>query len=258
MFAPLVSIVTPVLNGARFLREMIESVRAQDYPAIEHIVLDGGSTDGTVELLQQTTGIVWRTGRDAGMYDAVNQGFRLSRGEIVAYLNSDDRYVVPDGVSTAIRRFAEEPDVDVVYGDFRFIDTDGRYASVRQPRGRRFDVAALRHGNYIPAHSTFVRKSVVEGGHWFDPTLQFAGDWDWVLGMAQAGKKFSHVDRVLSEFRLHGAAKTATFGWRRKLSEWRIICRRRGASLPLLFAYEVGATAKFAAQKCIRRLGMGA
>lgn len=235
----LVSIVTPVLNGVRFLPEAIASVRSQDYPRIEHIVVDGGSTDGTVDLLESTPGITWVTGKDRGMYDAINQGFAMSHGEILAYQNADDRYLIPGAVSSAVRRFVDRPETDVVYGTFRYIDEDGRPARRRQLKGRPFDLKALRRYNYIPPHSTFVRRRIVtEGGHWFDPSLRFAGDWDWVLRMAIAGRRFAYLDEILSEFRVHERSKTRTFGWTAKLEEWSRICRRSGASLFPLVWYE--------------------
>src|SRR5437867_1437077 len=138
---PLVSIVTPVLNGERFLPETLESVHGQDYPRLEHVVVDGGSTDGTLDLLRAAPGTVWVSGPDRGMYDAVGRGFDLARGEILAYQNADDRYLVPGAVSAAVHHLCEHPDVDVVYGDFRYIDEAGRV--MRRPApGRNFDPQA--------------------------------------------------------------------------------------------------------------------
>lgn len=234
---PLVSIVTPVLNGARYLAELLESVRRQDHPRLEHVVVDGGSTDGTLDLLRDATGVVWSTGRDRGMYDAVGRGFDLARGEILAYQNADDRYVVPGAVSAAVRHLRAHPEADVVYGDFRFIDAEGR-AVPRPARGREFDPAALHRYNFIPPHAAFVRRRVVEEGHRPDPSLRYAGDWDWFLGMARAGKRFQRVPEVLAEFRLHPRSQTRTVPWRAKIAEWRRICARHQASLPLLLWYE--------------------
>jgi glycosyltransferase involved in cell wall biosynthesis len=236
---PLVSVVTPVLNGARFLPELLASIQAQDYGAIEHVVVDGGSTDGTLELLRRTPGLVWTTSADRGMYDALNAGFGMARGEILAYQNADDRYVVPGAVSAAVDYLTAHPDVDVVYGRFRYIDEDGRPGPRAAPRMRPFDARRLRRYNFVPPHSLFLRAAAVRrDGHWFDPTLQFAGDWDWVLGLAQAGKKFGVLPIVLSEFRIHRRSKTATVGWATKFREWGRICRRRRASLLLLAWYE--------------------
>jgi glycosyltransferase involved in cell wall biosynthesis len=236
---PLVSIVTPVLNGARFLPDLLASIRGQDYGAIEHVVVDGGSTDGTVEILRAAPGVVWTTAFDRGMYDAINEGFRRARGEILAYQNADDRYVVPGAVSAAVSHLVRHPEVDAAYGRFRYINEDGQPRPGPIPRHRPFDARRLRRYNFIPPHSLFVRASAIkDDGHWFDPSLQFAGDWDWVLGLAQAGKAFAALDEVLSEFRIHRRSKTATFGWPAKVREWRRICRRRGASLPLLLWHE--------------------
>jgi len=234
---PLVSIVTPVLNGARFLAELLESVRLQDHPRVEHVVVDGGSTDGTLDLLRRAPGVVWVSGPDRGMYDAVGRGFDLARGEILAYQNADDRYVVPGAVSAAVRHLGAHPEADVVYGDFRFIDEAGR--ALRRPApGRDFSLAALRRYNFVPPHAAFVRRRVLEAGYRPDPSLRYAGDWEWFLGMARAGKRFEHLPAVLAEFRLHPRAQTRTVPWRAKVAEWRRICARHQASLPLLLWYE--------------------
>ncbi|HET9317760.1 MAG TPA: glycosyltransferase family 2 protein [Vicinamibacteria bacterium] len=243
----LVSIVTPVKNAERFLAQTLESVRAQAHPH-EHIVVDGGSTDGTLDLLRAAPGITWTSGADAGMYDAVNRGFRMAAGDVLAYQNGDDRYAGPDTLSRVVEVFDAHPDVDVVYGDFRYVDEEGR--PLGETRTPDFDARALRRYNFIPPHSTFVRRRVVrDRSLWLDPELRFAGDWEWFLRMAADGRRFLHVPRVLSEFRRHARQITATVGWRGKLSEWRRICRRHGISLPLLVWNE------YVYQPSRRRLG---
>jgi glycosyltransferase involved in cell wall biosynthesis len=236
---PLVSIVTPVLNGARFLPDLLRSIRAQDHPRIEHVVVDGGSTDGTLELLR-ASGVRWVSGRDHGMYDAINRGFALTTGEVLAYQNADDRYVAPGAVSAAARALAAAPEVDVVYGRFRYVEEDGR-PSRRRPRPQPpFSVQALCRYNFIPPHAAFVRRrAVFERDHWLDPTLRFAGDWDWFLRMALAGCRFAFLDEVLAEFRLHPASQTSTTALRAKLGEWRRICRRSRTSFARLVLHEL-------------------
>lgn len=234
---PLVSVVTPVLNGARYLEATLASIRAQSHPRLEHVLVDGGSTDGTVDLLRRATGVVWTSGPDAGMYDAINQGLRQARGDILAYQNADDRYASPDVVASVVEVFRSRPEVDVVYGDFRYVSAEGR--PLEDVRAPEFDPGRLRRYNFVPPHSTFVRRRVVyELGMWLDPSLRFAGDWDWFLRIARAGGRFHHVARVFSEFRRHPAAATATIGWRRKLSEWRLICGRHGISFARLVLHE--------------------
>jgi glycosyltransferase involved in cell wall biosynthesis len=115
---PLVSIITPCYNHAAFLETTIRSVLYQDYPNIEYIVVDGGSTDGCVDIIRhyQANLTAWVSGGDAGQADAINKGFRMANGEIVAWLNSDD-YYFPYAVSTAVRRFQEDSDLTLFYGD---------------------------------------------------------------------------------------------------------------------------------------------
>jgi glycosyltransferase involved in cell wall biosynthesis len=236
---PLVSVVTPILNGRRFLPDLMQSLHAQDYPHLEHVVVDGGSTDGTVTLLEQSPGVVWTSGPDAGMYDAINRGFALAKGEILAYQNADDRYCVPDAVSRSVAFLQAHPQVDVVYGDFRLIDEDGRPLA-RRVSGRAFSRRALLRHNYIAPHTAFVRRRVLsEAGLWLDPKAQFAGDWDWFVRMALAGRTLAYQPGDVAEFRVHARSKTATHGFARKLREWRWLTQKNHTSLSALLWSEL-------------------
>ena len=113
---PLVSIITPSYNRARFIEETILSIQEQSYPRIEHIVVDGGSSDGTLQILMKYGDqLSWISEPDEGMYDAINKGFRRAQGDILAWLNTDDTYVVPDAVSTALSFLIDKPQVGMVY-----------------------------------------------------------------------------------------------------------------------------------------------
>jgi glycosyltransferase len=232
-----VTVVTPVLNGARFLSHALESVRAQDHGDVEHIVVDGGSSDGTLAILGRAPGVSFTSAPDAGLYDAINRGFSRASGEILACLNADDVYA-QGALATVAAHFESDPGAEVMYGDFRFMDGDGRPRETR--RSGPFDLARLKRENCVPPHATFVRRRVVEaGGFLFDPSLRFAGDWDWVLRMALAGRRFDYVPGVLSHFRRHHASVTATAGWALKLREWRSICRRHRLSFAGLLAQQL-------------------
>jgi len=122
---PLVSIVTPTYNQAAFLPETIDTVLSQDYPNIQYIVMDGGSKDGTVEILESYgSRLEWVSERDGGQSDAVNKGFQRARGQIFTFLNADDIYY-PGAVRAAVEAFARQPEAGVVYGNAWYTNEDG-------------------------------------------------------------------------------------------------------------------------------------
>jgi glycosyltransferase involved in cell wall biosynthesis len=237
---PLVSIITPVLNGARFLPDLLASVRAQDHPRLEHVVIDGGSTDGTLDLLEATPGLVWVTGRDRGLYDAINKGLRLAQGEVVTYQNADDRYASPEAVSSAVAFLCARPDVDVAYGGYRFIDEAGRPLRRGEIRPPEFRLWLLKHHSFVPPHATFLRSRVVaRDSMLIDPGFRFAGDWDWFLRLALAGRRFARLDRLVAEFRRHADTQTSRLPLDLKKAEFQRIARRGGGSYALLLWYEL-------------------
>ena len=202
---PLVSVVTPSLNQAAYIVQTIRSVRSQSYDNIEHIVVDGGSTDGTVEILAGLEGFPafrWASEPDRGMYDAINKGLGRARGEILAYLNSDDLYP-PWAVERVVDFFAGHPDVDLVYGDYIRLDEAGGRMLLLQPP---YDARYIRRSGFIPQPTTFWRRAVWEAIGGFDTTLQFVGDCDYWI---RAGRRFGIVklDEVLAFDRIQPGAK---------------------------------------------------
>ena len=124
---PLVSIITPSFNKGPYIEETLQSVRNQTYPHIEHIVIDGGSTDETLPILEKYSGdIVWISEPDKGQSDAINKGWRRSHGEIIVYLNADDTYL-PDAVEIAVNYFLQHPETGMIYGDGILSDEKGRF-----------------------------------------------------------------------------------------------------------------------------------
>jgi glycosyltransferase involved in cell wall biosynthesis len=201
---PLVSIVTPSYNRARFIEETILSIRGQDYPHIEHIVVDGGSSDGTLEILKRYDDrLRWISEPDEGMFDAINQGFRMAQGDILAWLNTDDTYVVPDAVSTAVRFLLDNPQVGMVYGHCNIMDEQGQL--VRELETQDFDLDCLIHwglGSYICQPATFFQRQVLDTVGLLDTSFPLCADRDlWI----RIGQKFEvrHLPQHLANFRLH-------------------------------------------------------
>lgn len=202
---PLVSVITPSFNAARFIRETIQSVLDQDYPRLEHIVVDGGSTDGTVEILQEYPHLRWISEPDQGQSDALNKGFRLAQGEIIGWLNADDVYT-PGAVTAAVALLHDQSSVSVVYGDCAISDADGRQTGLIA--SGPFDLAEQVLGNQIPQPSVFVRHSAIEAAGGVDQTLHYAMDYDLWLRLAAGGYVFVHLNRVQARFRVCAGTKT--------------------------------------------------
>jgi glycosyltransferase involved in cell wall biosynthesis len=193
LVSPLVSIVTPCFNAVRFIEETIESVLAQDYPRIEYIVMDGGSTDGTVDILKryqrsrltlgsQREPLTWTSGKDGGAADAINRGFVRSHGEIFAYLNADDAYL-PGAVTAAVRAFHANPDVDVVYGGGDWIDEAGERIGPYPVHD--FDRALLARECFICQPASFIRRAAFESAGGMDPDLHLTFDYELWMRLAR-------------------------------------------------------------------------
>ncbi|MHB8694521.1 MAG: glycosyltransferase family 2 protein [Solirubrobacteraceae bacterium] len=227
-----VSIVTPTLEGACYLAQALESVRMQDYPAIEHVVVDGGSTDGTLALLEHAAGVTWLSEPDGGQADAINKGFARARGEFVAWLNADD-YYLPGAVSAAVRALRERPDAALAYANY--LTVDERTGGQREVRPPRFELKVLlRHGNLISTPTVFMRRSALDTIGELDTTLQYVFDYDlW----ARFARRFPllYRDELWSAFRLHDGSKTVADYERFWVEEDAVLRRyagRRRALLP--------------------------
>jgi glycosyltransferase involved in cell wall biosynthesis len=198
---PLVTIVTPTLNRAPLLEATLRSVRAQTYPRIEHVVVDGWSTDGSQALLAryaETYALTWTSGPDRGMYDAINKGVARARGSIVAYLNSDDLYF-PWTVESVVRTFEEHPEADFVFGDALNVEQESGRVRVRW--GAPFDLDTVRRVSFLTQPAVFWRAEA-GGSHPFDDSLRYVADCDFWMRSGEA-HRFVRVPEFLAIERDH-------------------------------------------------------
>ena len=216
MRLPTISIVTPSLNQASFLGEALASVRDQEYPGCEHLVFDGGSEDSTVDLLRncktshQDQVLYWHSGPDGGQSDALNQGFAKASGDIIGWLNADDRYR-PGCFDHVAKVFAQHPEIDIVYGDYTLIDESGKHIALR--REIEFSRFILRYHRvlYIPTTAAFFRRRIFDQGNYLSNSLHYAMDLEFFLRLSDEGYKFSHLPEVLADFRVHAGSKSIQF-----------------------------------------------
>ena len=207
MMPPLVSIITPSYNQARFLEETIRSVLFQDYPNLEYIIVDGGSTDGSLEIIRRYADRLawWVSEPDRGQTDAINKGFAKARGEIFAWLNSDDTYL-PQAISQAVDSFEDHPKTGMVYGDAHLIDEISRI--IGEFPARQTDLKRLRRGYvHIPQQASFFRAGLWKQVGPLDPSFYFAMDYDLWVRLAQK-TSLQYVPKAWANFRLHRAGKS--------------------------------------------------
>ncbi len=226
--SPLISIVTPSFNQARFIGDTLTSVQSQGYSNYEHIIIDGMSTDGTIEILRDRFAnndqpkAFWLSESDSGQSGALNKGFRLAKGEIVGWLNSDDRYR-NNCLEHVARAFEAHPEIDIVYGDYCLINELGETLKVR--REIEFNAFILRYHRvlYIPTTATFFRRRIFDENNWLDENLHYAMDLEFFIRLSARGYRFMHLSQVLGDFRLQATSKTCTYPDKQQAEHKRIV-----------------------------------
>ena len=223
---PLVSIVTPSFNQGRFIEETILSVLNQDYPNIEYIVIDGSSTDGTLEILRKYEGqLTWVSEPDQGQSDAVNKGWRLARGEFLSWLNSDD-VATPSAVSCSVNVLMDNRDVVMTFGACDLIDASGQQIGVWELK--EFDCRKLAgHPDWVSSPMMMIRRSALEGVGMLDTSLHYAMDYDLFVRLSRHGK-VQYLPVYLHRFRRHSAAKSVV-GWDAHKREILLVNKRYGS-----------------------------
>jgi glycosyltransferase involved in cell wall biosynthesis len=252
-----ISIITPTRNMAHFLEPCILSNMQQFYPNLEHIVVDGDSTDNSREILSRYSHLRWVSEPDNGLSDALNKGIRMATGEIIGWCNADDLYL--PGTLTVVNEFFEKhPEIDLLYGDYR--DTDAAGRSLRVFREIHFSPFIFRwlHVNIIPTPAAFWRKRMHDYDLWYDCKMRYAMDYDFLRRAFAQGYKFKHVSILFCDFRRHGGSLTAEGG---QLREHELIVRRDasavwkwfGPAFPTIrFCFMLTARALRTAEKCFR------
>jgi len=203
-----VSIVTPSFNQARYLESTIRSVLEQEYPHIEYLIVDGGSTDGSVEIIKKYAGQLawWVSEKDKGQTDALNKGFARATGDIFAWLNSDDTYE-PGAIAAAVKYLDEHPEIGLVYAETNFIDEQGRVIG-RFPAAQT-DLPRLQRGYvHIPQQAAFFRASLWQQVGPLDPAFYFAMDYDLWVRLARLAPLAYLPGQTWANFRLHSSGKT--------------------------------------------------
>ena len=211
---PLISIVTPSLNQVRFVAETLDSVLGQGYSKLDYIVMDGGSTDGSVELIRarERQLAFWQSSADNGQAAAINQGFQRARGAILGWLNSDDLYLpgtlrmVAEALSGCVNESV------VLYGGCELFQDTG--PSVERRPAVPFDEKRLQMTDFLDQPSVFFTRAAWNKVGPLDESLHYTFDWEWFLRAAECCR-FQRCDRVLSRYRIHSQHKTGTGGLRR-------------------------------------------
>jgi glycosyltransferase involved in cell wall biosynthesis len=206
---PLISVITPTFNSIHTLRETIESVRAQDYNNWEHIVVDGGSTDGTVELLKEYPHLKWVSEKDEGHYDAMNKGVQRATGSVVNILNSDDCYR-PEALRKVAEEFQQHPEWDGLFGDIVYVDGASQEIYRREEALYDYDVLRYSRLGYVMHQALFIKKTVHDRLGWYrHKEFLTCCDYDFILRLGQAKLPIGHVRALLVNYRYHQHGQSA-------------------------------------------------
>src|SRR6266581_6426225 len=203
-----VSVVTPSFNSIHTITATLESVAGQGYPLAEHIVVDAGSTDGTLEVLRRYPRVKWVSETDEGHYHAMDKGTRMASGEVVAILNADDCYR-PGVLTTVATAFEQHPDWDGLFGDIVYVDGDGREIFRREEA--MFDRQIIRYGHNVVNHQTmFLKKTVYLrlGGYRYQE-FKNCCDYEYVMRLIRANCRVGHIPVYIVDYRYHDHGQSA-------------------------------------------------
>jgi len=202
------SVITPSLNMLDYLKRCHASIIDQENITVEHIIMDGGSTDGTEEWLKQNKQAIGVIQKDEGMYDAINKGLQLAKGNIISYLNCDEQYL--PGTLNFVKEYMEQhPEVDILFGNFLVVRSDGSLIAYRKGYTPRWFYIFSSY-LYTFSCTMFIRRRVITDGFRFDGRLKGVGDADFVIRVLRSGYRAAHVKRYLAIFTMTGKNKYAS------------------------------------------------
>jgi glycosyltransferase involved in cell wall biosynthesis len=230
---PILSVITVVYNNAADIERTMLSVLNQTYKGIEYIVVDGGSTDGTLQIIQKYKDRVAKliSEKDKGIYDAMNKGLAIATGEYVLFMNSADEFYSADTVANV---FATAPDADIYYGETEMIDGEGNSLGQRRHTApENFTWRSFKYGMSVSHQAIYIKRSLVEP---YDTRYQLSADIDWILRAAKKAKSIVNVHQYVAKYQVGGMSKLKH---RQSLAERFDIMKQHYGLLPTVFNHAV-------------------
>ncbi len=203
-----ISIITVVYNNDKTIEDAIKSVLSQSYSNIDYVIIDGGSSDKTVTIINEYKEQLgyFISEKDKGIYDAMNKGIYAAKGDVIGILNSDDLYQDTNVIETVMNQFNQNPSIDVVYGDLVYVKSDNVNKVVRNWKSNSYYNRFFENGNVPPHPSLFVKKSVYEKAGLFNLDFKLAADYEFMLRIFKKHNFNSkYINRVIVKMRLGGA-----------------------------------------------------
>ncbi len=231
----LVSIITITYNSEKTLEQTLLSVTAQTYPQIEHIIVDGASTDGTQQIIERYKSKIatYISEPDSGIYEAINKGIALAKGDVIGILNSDDVFAEPDTIAHIVKAFETQP-ADVVYGDLEYcnMERQAHKQLVRYWKSNVFKRADLKYG-WMPPHPTlYCKREVFDKYGLYNIKFRISGDYDFMMRIFnQATLRTAYIPKVLVKMRIGGISNRNLQSIIQKMCEDYQVMRNNGLSL---------------------------